>query len=550
MSPAELEGTRPPASRDDDARLHRELPALSEAILAIAAEQDLTGVLQMIVDRARELLGARYAAIGVPDAERKTFQHFLVSGMSEEEIAALPHPPRGRGLLAVNLLEGSSLRVADVPSHPRSEGVPPGHPPVHSFLGVPIRQGDEVLGNLYLTNKLGAEAFSAEDEARAALLARHAAMAIVNVRLHRRLRDSERRYRLLAEEAPEILFSLDAEGVLTYVNDRSRQIVGMEPASLVGRRLRDVVLPEDASLVDSHVGASRGGSQARFRLRARDAEGAVRVFDVSLIAGREREAGFTGIARDVTERHRIARGVRERSAASAEDEEPQDIVALIIQAQEDERARIAGDLHDTTVQTLIAIGRRLRSLAAGACADPAVRRDLEELSAAALAEAEEVRRLSRDLRPSTLDHLGLAAALEGLAEGLRRRGVAVRVQVRGDEALLGERARTGLFRIAQEAMTNVRRHAEASRVWVGLWVGEEVRLSIRDDGRGFAAEQDAMLRSPWPDRLGLAGMRERAAMLGGRLETISREGGGTEILAVVPAARDQARRTSSTSRAE
>ena len=89
----------------------------------------------MIVERARALLGARYAAIGVPDERGEAFRHFVVSGMTEEQIASLPHGPRARGLLAVNLLDGRSLRVADAASHPRSEGVPEGHPPVESFLG-------------------------------------------------------------------------------------------------------------------------------------------------------------------------------------------------------------------------------------------------------------------------------------------------------------------------------------------------------------------------------------------------------------------------------
>lgn len=413
-------------------RLRDELAALSDAILAISGERDLDVVLQSIVDRARELVGARYAALGVPDPERGGFDRFLVSGLSAEEIAAIGEPPRGLGVLAASLAHGRALRIADLAEHPLAVGLPPHHPPMRSFLGVPIRDGDDVLGVLYLTEKIGAPSFSDADQALAELLARHAALAMIDAGRVARLEESERRYRLLAERMLE-LASTRREGE---------------------------------------------------RLRA--------------------------------------------------------LVGLIIQAQEEERARIAGDLHDTTVQTLMAIGRRLRSLA-GDLADPgALSGELAELADAALAEADEVRRLSRNLRPSALDHLGLVPALEGLAEGLRADGVAVTVTARGDAALLGERARIGLFRIAQEALTNARRHSGARAVTLELAVDDAgARLTVRDDGRGFEAGRvDGPVGSA--GGLGLAGMRERATLLGGTLALSSARGEGTEVRVRVPldAARD------------
>lgn len=407
-------------------RLRDELAALSDAILAISGERDLNVVLQSIVDRARELVGARYAALGVPDADRARFDHFLVSGLTEHEIAEIGDPPRGLGVLAASLEHGRSMRIADLAKHPLSAGFPPHHPPMRSFLGVPIRHGDDVLGVLYLTEKVGALRFSEADQALAELLARHAALAMIDARRIARLEESERRYRLLAERMLE-LASTRREGE---------------------------------------------------RLRA--------------------------------------------------------LVGLIIQAQEEERARIAGDLHDTTVQTLMAIGRRLRSLSAGAAEPGALDGELDELADAALAEADEVRRLSRNLRPSALDHLGLVPALEGLAEGLRADGVAVEVTARGDAGLLGERARIGLFRIAQEALTNVRRHSGAAAVSVELEVDPpEARLTVRDDGRGFEAGRGEPPVGP-AGGLGLAGMRERATLLGGSLELSSARGQGTTVRVRVP----------------
>jgi signal transduction histidine kinase len=184
---------------------------------------------------------------------------------------------------------------------------------------------------------------------------------------------------------------------------------------------------------------------------------------------------------------------------------------------------------------LTAIGRRLRSLAGDAAPDAALRaEELGRLADAAIAEADEVRRLSRNLRPSVLDHLGLEAALGLLLEELQAAGVLASLAVTGDAALLGDATRTALFRIAQEAVTNIRRHSGAQTTSMQLRVGEhEVRFEVRDDGCGFDAPalESERRRSA---RLGLAGMRERALMLGGTVRIHSAVGDGTTVEASLP----------------
>jgi len=353
--------------------------------------------------------------------------------------------------------------------------------------------------------------------------------------------DPRQRYRQLVEGAPEIVFALDEAGRITFINNRVESVTGFAPSELVGRRLRTMVRPEDRPAVDMHLRAVRGGADhTSFAVSGASRGGAARHLEISLVPSHSPAAGYVGIAVDVTERRAREREMAERTSellsTREERERLREFVALIIQAQEEERARIAGDLHDTTVQTLTAIGRRLRELAQSPLSDPAaLGRELDELAAAALAEAEEMRRLSRNLRPSVLDHLGLGAALQHLAEETRQAGIEVTTESHGDETLLGDRERTALFRIAQEALTNVRRHSKARNADVTLSVSpQEVTLVVTDDGMGF---DTSSVHGPPGDRsarLGLAGMRERAAMLGGTLTVESSPGSGTRIEACLP----------------
>ena len=170
------------ATQKQLARQNRQLAALNEAALTIAAELALDKVLEKIVSLARELIGSQYAALGVPNVEGylDTFVH---SGMPTELAKQIPHLPQGHGLLGLIIDEPRPIRIPRISNHPRSVGFPPGHPEMESFLGVPVVAGSTVLGNLYLTNKLGADEFSAEDQAMLEMLAAHVAVAIPNARL-------------------------------------------------------------------------------------------------------------------------------------------------------------------------------------------------------------------------------------------------------------------------------------------------------------------------------------------------------------------------------
>lgn len=169
-----------------DTDLLAAIDALEVGTRAIAGELDLDRVLQLIVDSVRELVHARYAALGIVDS-RGGIERFITSGITADERAAIGPPPRGRGLLGLIIREAMPYRIPDITGHPAGSGFPPNHPPMHSFLGVPVRTGGAPIGNFYLTDKQGADSFSERDQRLVEMFALHAEIAIQNARLHGRV---------------------------------------------------------------------------------------------------------------------------------------------------------------------------------------------------------------------------------------------------------------------------------------------------------------------------------------------------------------------------
>ncbi len=182
-----MEAGRGPATGDDASLLPPAVQALDQAVRGISGVLDLTEVLQLIADRVRELVEAEYAAIGIVD-EAGVIERFISSGISEEQRERIGALPRGHGLLGLIIREHRTYRVPDIASHPESHGFPPNHPPMHSFLGMPILSRGAPVGRLYLTNKRHAREFSKADQALVEVFALHAGIAIENARLHQEIR--------------------------------------------------------------------------------------------------------------------------------------------------------------------------------------------------------------------------------------------------------------------------------------------------------------------------------------------------------------------------
>lgn len=212
----------------------RRLEALDAATVAISQELGLERVLQIIVDSVRPLVGARYAALGIPD-DHGSMDRFITSGVSEQERAAIGAPPRGRGLLGISLSQSEPIRVGDIGADPRSAGFPPNHPPMTTLLSVPVKVEGRAIGNLYLSDRLDGEPFSEDDQKLVESFARHAGLGIHNARMHEELRQLavlQERERIAQDLHDGSIQSLYA---VSLALEDTQELMDSEPAQAVER---------------------------------------------------------------------------------------------------------------------------------------------------------------------------------------------------------------------------------------------------------------------------------------------------------------------------
>jgi signal transduction histidine kinase len=529
------------------------LRVLVDAGIALSSELSLEALLQQLVERAALLTGARYAALGVIDQSGTGLERFLTTGIDAETRAAIGELPKGRGILGVLIREAVPLRLAELGDDARSVGFPDNHPPMRTFLGVPILLRGVAYGNLYLTEKQDGAEFTEDDEELVQLLAAQAAVAIENTRLY----ETSTRWLHHLESLNEIGGALAGE-------------LELEPLlGLVARRLRDLVQARMVLIALPEPGTDR------LRIAAADGEGT----DAYGLMGMELELGRSKTGR-VLQRGRservdsviddpeidqqIARRMGVRSAlyvplvvhdklgptSSFGDDDlrlaeslaaraaiavelskrvSRDTVRRVVEAQENERARLARELHDETGQALTSILLGLKSLDARVNTAES-RVAVAELRELVVSTLQDVRRLAVELRPAALDDFGLVPAIERLRDLTgEQSGVSFDlVSEIGDQRLSPE-TETTLYRIAQEALTNVLKHANAHHVRMRLSrSGKAVKLVVQDDGSGFDPERAG------DGGVGIVGMGERVALVGGRLTIESTEGAGTMLTAVVP----------------
>ena len=538
----------------------------------VLSELDVEVVLRRLVESARELSGARYAALGVTDASRMQLERFITAGIDEETREAVGELPKGRGVLGELIAHPVPLRLADVGGHPHSYGFPPGHPPMTTFLGVPVMIGGIPFGNLYLTEKAGGEEFTEEDEQTVVLLAEFAGVAIDHARrytgLEARHAELERTVEALdatmqiaralgGETDPDLILGLVAKRGRALVSARALVIeheqggemviaagAGDLPSGLLGRRV-DIQdsLASAALRVSRTLRLEDQPNRARFerhglgRLGVHASAGLVvplifrgRGYGV-LIAVDRLEGGpaFSGDDQRLLEAFAASAATALATAVTVEAERRRQRLA----AAEQERAHWARELHDETLQNLAALRLGLAAQLHGAGPDSvveAVRESVAQLEQ----EIRTLRALVTDLRPAALDDLGAQAAIEDLADRARGRGLEVDLVVdlayeQGREPdRHGTELETAMYRIVQEALNNATKHGDARRAHVEVVEDDStVRVTVRDDGRGF----DPTIQSAG---FGLIGMRERVELLRGTLEVTSAPGQGTTINAKFP----------------
>lgn len=528
----------------------------------LVSELDPEAVLTRILEEARTLTGARYAALGVLGGQRTQLERFVTVGIDENTYRAIGELPRGRGVLGVLIDDPRPLRLAHVADHPESYGFPAGHPTMDSFLGVPIVIRGEAWGNLYLTEKSTGGEFTEEDEEAALNLAELAATAIQNAQLYEtsELRRTEAERALLSlraarDIADAIAGVADLDKVLELIVKRGRALVDARTVLIMLRE-------EDSLVVAASAGHAIDARRRRIPMtastsgRVLDRGRPERIADVSSLMVHAQELGVSD-AQTALLVPMIHRGTRvgvlaafDRGAAheafTADDEEAlrsfassagtavavhrsveAERLRAAILAADAERARWARELHDQTLQAL----GGLRVLLASALRrgpnesfERAIRQAIEDVEL----ETDNLRAIISDLRPSLLDDLGLVPAMEALFERRRAAGLEIGGEIAlPNELPLETELETTIYRLVQEALTNVAKHARAIRADVTVHVdGGSVVVEVRDDGVGFKVDEPGA-------GFGLAGMQERVYLAGGKLELRS-DDRGTLVRAVLP----------------
>jgi signal transduction histidine kinase len=526
----------------DEHRLRR----LIDVGRGLVAQLDLEAVLSEVVDVARELTGARYAALGILDEDRRELERFIYVGIDAETRRQIGDLPRGHGVLGELIRNPAPLRLREVGEHPRSYGVPPGHPPMHNFLGVPIVVRGQAYGNLYLTEKEGGD-FDAADEEAATILAEWAAVTIFNVRLYGQSEEErgalERAVHAL-EATTEISRAVggetDTARVLETIAKRARALVGARSLLVLLDDARSEVVAAAGECGSAPIGryvtiedetaaailAAAGG----IGIAARAALSAPLDFRGrrlgTIVALDRLEEGPEFYPED--ERLLNAAAASAATAVATVLSLTEERLRQSLVAAERERARWARELHDSVLQGLgsrrVALSSALKSRDAGRLSS-AVEDCLDEMGR----DIDDLRALITELRPATLDQLGLVAALEDLIDRVSTGGeLEVVADLQIPLARLDPELETGVYRLVQEALTNIVKHAAAASV--ELQVGSSadcLTVIVSDDGEGF----DPLVETRG---FGLVGMRERVALAGGELQIESRPGGGTKVSASVP----------------
>lgn len=558
--------------RDDRER------GLFSAVVAVAAGLELNSTLRRIVQAAVDLVDARYGALGVlgPDGNVSDFVHV---GMDHSVVEAIGEPPQGRGMLGLLTRHPVPIRVEHLSQHPASVGFPANHPPMTSFLGVPVRVRGEVFGNLYLTDKRGDAAFTADDERNVMALAAAAAVAIENARLYERSRQRERWQQAVFDVAQAVLSGTDTEDVLSMITQRARSLTGADLAVLAmpdeqGRLTIELVdvapsdqepegaapsrfaarrRPERSSSFDGLPVAWLGAQVPRtslvhtaFRYRSMIRQVNVnalsdgRQFGALVALPMASEGYVLGVLAllwdvDVPVVNRDVAALAESFAAQAS---LSLVLTRALREQErlavyEDRDRIARDLHDLVIQRLFATGMHVQGTMRVLDNSDLVEERLSKV-------VDELDETIREIRQTIF---ALHEPIEGPASGPRGRilretaqaaallGFEPAVRFVGPvDTMVSNSTADHLIAALREALTNAAKHAQAGRVDVVVEIEDgAVVLHVIDDGVGVSPQAGR--------RSGLANLNARASDLGGSssLERVS-EAGGTHLRWRVPLA--------------
>ena len=532
-----MSGPRADAAQGGD--LDPRLTRLLEAVLTVASDLELESMLGRIVHAACDLVDARFGALGVLGEEGTSLAAFVHHGMPPEVVHDIGHLPEGHGVLGLLIARPETIRLEDLSEHPEAYGFPPGHPPMRSFLGVPIRIGAEVYGNLYLTEKRDAAAFSEEDEGLLVGLAAVAGAAIENARLYEDARRRERWREAIGEVAAAVLDGEAPHRVRRRVVSGAAELLDAHGACLLEQHDEGLWVlastgkaPGEGFLELSDVPMLRTLEQGEpLRLDHGPVFGRPAVWAPIKVAGEVEVA--IGVGRDEPftrkELEALVAFASQVDVAWSFERAQAQVQHLSLIA---DRERIGRDLHDTVIQRLFATGLSLQATQRRLTDRPEVSERLERAVDDIDSTVREIRATIFALQASNSTERGVRAqvleVVEELSEVLPR---APRVRFDGPiDTVVGVEVSEQLMPVVREALTNVAKHADATDIELELAADHAgVRLRVADDGRGIAPGADIS------GGFGLANLRERAEHLGGSF-AVSSPGAhrGTVVVWTVP----------------
>lgn len=468
------------------------------------------------------------------DAKKGELELSAYRGVPVEFARGVDRIKLGEGFNGRVAETGESLMVSDAAEDPRLSREAVRREGLRAQLVVPMKSRRQVVGTICVATRQMRE-FRADEIELLIAIGNQIGIAIDKTRLYQEqlemtelLRLSEIKYRELFQDASDAILVHDMEGNITEANKSCEKLLGYTVEELVGKKVPEFLRGDALELARQiHHRLLKGEKiEQRYEqhLARRDGSEAIIELTTRLIIADGEPVAFENIGRDVTEERKMRDNLRY-------------YLKQVLRAQEEERKRISRELHDDASQSLLLLIHRLDAV----LSDPGdklpkpVREKLSQLYSLAVEILDGLRHYAQELRPAILDHVGLTAALVWMAESIgRERGPKVSVEVLGEERDLSPETRLVLFRIAQEALANVKKHSGATKASVELkYEADKVTMAIADNGKGFELPRRlGDLASA--GMLGLAGMEERAKLLGGTLWVQSKLGEGTTVTVELP----------------
>jgi PAS domain S-box-containing protein len=510
----------------------RRLSTINAVLSVVTESLELREIFTLALQKVMDVMRVEKSLLFLLDEQNSQLTLEAYQGVSREFAAQVATMKVGEGLNGKVAETGEPLVVKEGATSPALRSEAGRRENIEAQLIVPLKSKGKVLGTFCAATS-GPRDFDTQEIELASSIANAIAVVIENARLHHKeretyemLRQSEENYRGLFETATEAIFVHSLDGRIVAANSACEKLTGYTREEMVGMDLSAFLSPrslkEESEIISRQLAGEPTEGPYELRLQRRDGSEAIVELMPSLVMQAEQPVGVQAIVRDVTEQRRMQENLRY-------------YVSQVLQAQESERLRIARELHDDTAQALTGISRRLDMLASSNKEIPLeIANRLEELREQTDTALDGVRRFSQDLRPPVLDDLGLLPALKWLVIALEEQdGIASNIRMLGEPRRLPHDMELALFRIAQEALSNVRKHSQASAVELLVdFRDRQLKLVVADNGKGFDVPQSKS--AAVSGKLGLIGMEERARLLGGMLEVRSKPGEGASIEVSVP----------------